>query len=144
MKTTDEPIIVEQVFNKSMNKVWKAITDVEAMRKWFFDNLPDFSPRLGFSTSFEIEFNNKTFTHLWEVVEVIPNKKFVLNWRYEEYPGESYVAFALTEHKKGTKLSVIATIIKDFPEDIEEFSRESGVEGWNHLIKTNLVNYLGD
>jgi len=29
-----------------------------------------------------------------------------------------------------------------FPDDIPEFKRESGVEGWNYLIKKSLKAFL--
>ncbi len=42
MKKGDDPIIVEQFFNRSIESVWKAITEVEQMRQWFFENIPEF------------------------------------------------------------------------------------------------------
>jgi uncharacterized protein YndB with AHSA1/START domain len=34
MRKDDEPIIVEQTFNTSIETVWDAITKVERMRQW--------------------------------------------------------------------------------------------------------------
>ncbi len=39
MKDAKEPIVVEQTFNTSINNVWNAITKVDQMRKWFFENI---------------------------------------------------------------------------------------------------------
>lgn len=33
MKTTDKPITVEENFTASIDKVWKAITDVQEMQR---------------------------------------------------------------------------------------------------------------
>ncbi len=49
MSEENTPIIVEQVFNVPASKVWKAITNVVEMRHWFFDNIPDFKPEIGFT-----------------------------------------------------------------------------------------------
>jgi len=35
MKSTDEPIIVSQKFNTSIDKVWCAITELDQMKHWF-------------------------------------------------------------------------------------------------------------
>lgn len=40
MKKNDEPIIVEETFNTSIDNVWSAITEVDKMRRWYFKNIP--------------------------------------------------------------------------------------------------------
>ncbi|MFK5893557.1 MAG: hypothetical protein QM504_10085 [Pseudomonadota bacterium] len=39
-----------------------------------------------------------------------------------------------------TKLKLTYTVIESFPNNIPEFTRESGIEGWNHFIKDSLNN----
>ena len=34
---TNEPFVIERVFNAPPEKVWKAITDKNAMKQWYFD-----------------------------------------------------------------------------------------------------------
>jgi hypothetical protein len=41
-----------------------------------------------------------------------------------------------------TKLRLTAQVLEDFPEDIPEFKRESGVEGWTYFIKKSLKEFL--
>jgi uncharacterized protein YndB with AHSA1/START domain len=50
MRKNDEPIIVEQAFNTSIDAVWNSITQVDQMRRWFFANIPSFKPGVGFET----------------------------------------------------------------------------------------------
>jgi len=42
MKRSEEPIVVEAVFENDLDSVWSAITEVEEMREWFFENIPRF------------------------------------------------------------------------------------------------------
>ena len=56
-----------------------------------FENIPEFETHVGFKTQFLIENEGRKFTHLWEVMEVIPNQKIAYNWTYDEYEGEGLV-----------------------------------------------------
>ena len=38
-----EAVIVERTFDAPVARVWKALTDVEQMRQWYFD-LKEFKP----------------------------------------------------------------------------------------------------
>ena len=142
MKENDEPIIVEQSFNASIDAVWNSITEINQMRKWYFKNIPSFKPEVGFETQFNVQSQDRNFLHQWKVTDVNPLKMITYNWKYENYPGESIVVFELFEQDKSTKLRLTEKIKESFPEDIPEFSRESGVEGWNYFINESLKNYL--
>ena len=142
MNSSDDPIIVEQIYNSSIHKVWNAITKLDQMKQWYFDNITSFSPVVGFETQFEVKVEDRTFTHLWKLTEVIPLQKIVYNWKYEEYPGDSSVTFELSELDNQTKLRLTHHVEESFPDDIPEFTRESGILGWNFLIKERLKEYL--
>ncbi len=111
------------------------------MIKRFIENLPDFKPEVGFKTKFNVQAPSRDFMHLWEVVEVIPNKKIVTNWKYEGLNGDSFVTFQLSEEGNRTKLIVSAKVIKDFNDSIPEFKRESCLEGWNYFIGERLKDF---
>ncbi|HAX49745.1 MAG TPA: SRPBCC domain-containing protein, partial [Bacteroidetes bacterium] len=49
---SQQPIIKEVIINAPISKVWKAITDKDQMREWYFD-LAEFKPRVGFKFQFE-------------------------------------------------------------------------------------------
>lgn len=142
MKKQDEQIVVEQNINAPVDKVWKAITSVDRMRKWFFENIPDFKPVVGFKTEFEVESGDRKFTHLWEVIEAIPNKVIKYTWRYKEYPGDSYVSFGIEQKTDSVTVKITVNITEDFPEDIPEFKRESCIGGWQYFIQGRLKDYL--
>ena len=142
MKVSDEPIVVEQSFENSTEEVWSAITELNPMREWFFDNIEAFEPKIGFKTSFEVHSGERTFTHLWEITEVVPLQKITYRCRYTEYPGDSFVKFELNEKAGSTLLRLSTEVKADFPDDIPEFKRKSGVQGWNYFIGKQLKAYL--
>ncbi len=139
-----EPIIVEQHFEKTMNVVWKAITEPDQMIKWFFENIPDFKPEVGFKTQFNVQSGEKNFLHLWEIIDVDQGKKIVYDWRYQEYPGIGKVTFELEEKNGQTVLKLTNEGLESFPKDIPEFTKESCVGGWTYFIKERLKIYLDD
>lgn len=142
MNKNDKPIIVEQTFETSIDTVWNSITEVEQMRQWFFDNIPSFKPEVGFETQFNIESQGRNFLHLWKVTEVVHQKKITYNWKYEGYPGNSFVMFEIWREDNLTMLKLTHIVQESFPEDIPEFTRESGIAGWTYFIQKSLKDYL--
>ena len=142
MRKNDEPIIVEQTFNTSVDIVWNSITEIDKMRQWYFENIPSFKPEVGFEIRFNVQSQDRNFLHIWKVTEVVPLKKIVYNWRYENYPGDSLVKFELFEDNNSTKLRLTHQVLENFPDDIPEFKRESGVEGWTFFIRKSLKKFL--
>ncbi len=142
MKSTDDPIIVEQSFDVTPEELWRAITEVSLMRQWYFDNIPDFKPVVGFETRFNVQSEERTFLHLWKVTEVVPGKRVVYEWRFKEYPGISTAIFDVTETGKRSTLRLTVLVHEDFPDDIPEFTRQSCIEGWKYFINCRLKSYL--
>ena len=130
MKAGDDPIVVQETFNADVETVWKSITEIDLMRRWYFDNIPSFKPEVGFETRFTVSSQGREFPHVWKVTEVTPKKRLAYDWRYDGYPGDSFVVFELFEQDSSTRLQLTCTVREDFPQDIPEFQRESGVAGW--------------
>ena len=139
---TDKPIIIEQLFNASIESVWLAITELRHMHYWFFENIEAFKPEVGFETQFIVQSGGRVFLHLWKITSVKSLKKITYNWKYQGYPGNSYVTFELFEEPKGTLLRLTHITTESFPDDIPEFKRESGIEGWTYFIKKRLKEFL--
>ncbi len=144
MKVTDKLIIVEQTFSVTKEKLWNAITALDQMKQWYFENIDAFEPTVGFETRFVIEHEGRIFPHLWKVIAVEPNKKIAYNWKYEGYTGDSVVTFALVEEENGVKLILTHKVLKSFPQNIPEFTRESCLDGWDYFIKKRLKNYISN
>jgi len=142
MKATDQPIVVSQVFNSSVDNVWKAITELHQMRQWFFENIPEFKAEVSFKTQFNVASEERNFLHLWEILEVTPQQQIVYSWKYKEYKGAALVSFELTKTDSRTLLTLTNKVLEDFPENIPEFKTESCVAGWEYFIKNRLKTYL--
>ena len=142
MKTSDDPIVVEQTFSAPVDAVWKSITEIDLMRQWYFENIPAFKPQVGFETRFNVQSGGRDFLHMWKVTEATPRKRISYDWRFDGYPGESSAAFELFDNGKSTTLRLTVTVREDFPEDIPEFKRESCIDGWKYFIQKRLKVYL--
>lgn len=142
MDGTTDPIVVKQLFGSSIDKVWNAITKLDQMKKWYFPVITSFEPLVGFETRFVVQIEDRVFPHLWKVIEVIPQKRISYQWKFEGYPGTGVSTFELTEESHQTGLKLTFTTLENFPQDIPEFKRESGVAGWNYLIKDSLKEFL--
>ena len=142
MRINDEPIVVEQTFNTSIDAVWRSITEIDQMRQWYFENIPSFKPEVEFETQFNVQSQDRNFLHMWKVTEVVPLKMISYNWKYEGYPGDSFVVFELFKQNNLTKLRLTHQVQESFPEDIPEFSKESCVEGWTFFIIKSLKEFL--
>ncbi|NER15027.1 SRPBCC domain-containing protein [Leptobacterium flavescens] len=142
MKTTDQPVIVEQVFKISIDELWDSITQLPLMKQWFFENIEEFEAEVGFSTRFNVHSEGRDFLHLWEITEADAPRKIVYNWKYEGYEGDSFVSFELFEQKGGSKLRLTHRVTQDFTSDVPEFNRDSCLNGWKYFISGNLKDFL--
>ena len=142
MTNRSEPIFVEQTFAVSRSELWDAITDPEQMQQWFFKAIPDMKASVGFETSFQIQSNERTFTHLWKILVVMPQEKIVYDWRYEEYDGDGRVTFEISESNGSSLLRVTSEGLETFPEGIPEFTRDAGFQGWEYFINGSLFRFI--
>jgi len=142
MDTNANPIVSEQIFNAPTDVVWKAITDKDQMRQWFFEPMTDFEPKVGFETQFNVRGDERDFPHLWKVTDVVPERRIAYEWRYGGYPGDSSVTWELSETPNGTKLKLTHDGTETFPRDDPVFSRESGQAAWDYFLHESLKDFL--
>lgn len=135
-----EPFVIERVVNAPVEKVWKAITDREQMKQWYFD-ISEFKPEVGFEFTFDGSNEDRTFTHLCKITEVIPNKKLKHSWRYKGYDGESFVTWELSPEGNGTRVKLIHEGLETFP-PIADFAKENFVAGWTQIVGKNIKEFV--
>ena len=135
----NQPLLIEQEFNAPIDLVWRAITEKELMKKWYFD-ISDFRPEVGNKFQFEGGKEGKKYMHLCEVLEVVPLKKLKYSWKYEGYEGISFVTFELSSVGKKTKLKLIHEGIETFTNP--DFRKENFVGGWKYLIHESLKEFI--
>lgn len=135
----NKPLIIEQEFNAPIALVWRAITEKELMKKWYFD-ISNFKPEVGSKFHFEGGEKGKRYVHLCEVLEVIPYKKLKYSWKYEGYIGLSFVTFELSSVGEKTKVKLIHEGLETFTNP--DFIRDNFVGGWKYLIHESLKEFL--
>ncbi|MGA7160895.1 MAG: SRPBCC domain-containing protein [Bacteroidota bacterium] len=139
----DDPIIIERTFEASVGKVWKAITDLQQMKQWYFPALEHFKPEAGFQTEFNVRNDGKNYLHIWKITEVKPLKKISYEWKFGGFPGNSLVTFELSAIGKKTKLKLSHKGMETFLPDLNPpLAREKFVAGWTALIGDSLKKFV--
>jgi uncharacterized protein YndB with AHSA1/START domain len=135
-----EPFVIERVLNAPVEKVWHAITDRKSMKQWYFD-IAEFKPEVGFEFQFDGSNEDKTYTHLCKIIEVVPNRKLKYSWRYKDYEGNSFVTFELFPEGDKTRVKLTHDGLETFP-PIADFRRGNFEMGWNEIIGKLLPDFL--
>lgn len=131
---------IERTYHAPVSLVWKAITNKEEMKKWYFD-LAEFKPEIGFEFEFEGGTEDTSYLHHCKITEVVEQKKLSYSWAYVGYEGCSYVTFELFPEGDSTKLKLTHSGLETFP-DKPDFAKKNFEAGWNQIIGESLKNYL--
>jgi len=126
-----EAIVIERTFNAPVARVWKALTDVDQMRQWYFD-LKEFKPEVGFEFEFVVEHKGTNYHLLCKVTEVVPQKKIAYTLRYKGHEGNSLVTFALSADSDKTRLKLTHEGLETFSKTAA-FARENFEAGWTSI-----------
>jgi uncharacterized protein YndB with AHSA1/START domain len=137
---TMDAVVLERTFDAPVARVWKALTDVDQMREWYFD-LKEFKPQVGFEFSFVVEHEGNTYDHRCRITEVIPQKKIAYTWRYHGHEGDSLVTFELFPEGENTRLKLTHEGLDTFPKTAA-FARENFEKGWTQLIGSELKQFV--
>lgn len=134
------PLILEYTLNVPAAKVWQALTDVAAMKHWYFD-IDSFKAEPGFAFRFTAGSPEEPFIHLCKVTRVMPGQHLAYTWRYEGYEGNTEVSFELIAEGDQTRLILTHAGLHTFP-DLPAFARDNFQQGWTAIIGGNLKRYL--
>lgn len=138
----NSPFVKEILLNAPPSRVWKAITDKDQMKQWYFD-LDEFKPEIGFEFRF---YGGKDechqYLHICEITEVIPEKKLTYSWRYDGDPGLSHVTWELIPEGDSTKLILTHSGIETFAQDNPDLAKENFEQGWNHILGKSLKEFV--
>src|SRR2546430_3356221 len=135
-----EAVVIERTFNAPVARVWKALTDADEMRVWYFD-LKEFRPELGFEFEFTVEHEGTKYHHLCKITEIIPQKRIAYTWRYKGEPGDSLVTFDLLPEGENTRLKLTHSGLETFPKT-PAYARKNFEAGWNTIIGTELKQFV--
>jgi len=138
----NEPFVIERTYNAPAEKVWKAISDKNEMKQWYFD-LAEFKAEVGF----EFHFTGgpspeRQYVHRCKITEVVPGKKLTYSWRYDGYKGNSFVTFELFGEGKNTRVKLTHAGLETFPNENPDFGKNNFTEGWTDIIGRSLKEYV--
>lgn len=133
---------IERVFDAPVADVWRAITEKDLMKQWYFD-LPEFKAEPGFKFEYTGgEEGGTQYLHHFEITEVIPEKKLTHTWCFAGYEGVSYLTYELVVQGDKTLLILKHSGLETFPADNPDFALHKFEEGWNQNINISLKNFL--
>lgn len=135
----DTPFVLKQTYDAPIEKVWRALTTTNHMREWYFPQLENFEPVVGFVFAFTAD--NSRYQKHWRVTQVVAGRKFAHSWAYNGYPGSSEVTFELEQDGGATRLLLTHTGLASFPQG-PHFARHRFENGWQQILGSNLKQYL--
>jgi uncharacterized protein YndB with AHSA1/START domain len=107
-----------------VEKVWRALTDPDALRVWLMDN--DFEPRIGklfVLRGHEIPPQGRGWVEC-ELLELEPPKRMLWSWVHNEGDPPSRVEFRLENNDGGTRLTLGHT------GEIDPIMKSRLTQGW--------------
>lgn len=139
---TANPIILERIFDAPAEMVWRALTENDLIKQWYFP-LAEFKAEKGFRFQFTGgPSKEKQYVHLCEITEVINGQRLSYTWAYEGYDGVSLLSFELFPEGDKTRLKLTHSGISSFPADNPDFAQHNFEKGWDHIINTALKGFL--
>lgn len=136
------PIIVQYKINAPAEKVWKALTNKNEMKSWYFD-IQDFEPEVGKVFNFYEPGGENKYRHQCEILEIISNEKLKHTWSYPDFSDQkTTVTWELLAEEDGTLVILTHEGIENFKDLGEGFSRENFTGGWNSIVGQSLKEYV--
>lgn len=138
----NEVVTIEQQLNATDENLWKAISDKDQVKQWYFD-ITEFKPEVGFEFQFTgTGTTGEEYIHLCKVLAVIPGSKLEYSWTYKNLDGYSIVTFELFPEGDTTRLKLAHIGLESFKENGPDFAKESFAKGWTEIIGSLLPKYL--
>lgn len=140
--TNSDVIVKEVLLDATPAKIWKAITDKDEMKKWYFD-LKEFKAVPGFEFEFEGGPDDRIYIHQCRITEVIPLKKLAYTWSYKGYQGTTVVTFELFEEGDRTRLQLTHQGLESFAvNNNPDLDKKNFDAGWTQIIGTSIKDYV--
>lgn len=132
-------IVVDEVFPHSAETIWKALTTGELIARWLME-AHGFEPVVGNRFTYRTTPAGKWDGSIrCEVMEVVPNKRFVYSWQggHEDNLGygsklETVVTWTLTPVAGGTRVRVVHSGF-ELPRNETAYTNMSN--GWKKVVR---------
>jgi uncharacterized protein YndB with AHSA1/START domain len=136
------PITVQYKINAPAEKIWKALTDKNEMKSWYFD-IQDFALEIEKEFNFFEPGGENKYHHQGEILEIIPNQKLKHTWSYPDFSAlKTIVTWELLPEDGKTLVKLTHENIENFKDLGDGFSRDNFTQGWNTILGQSLKEYL--
>lgn len=136
------PITVQYKINAPAEKVWKALTDKNEMKSWYFD-IQDFDLEIGKQFNFYEPGGENKYHHQGEILEIISNQKLKHTWSYpDSSPLKTVVTWELQSEDGETVITLTHEGIENFKDLGDGFSKDNFTQGWKAIVGQSLKIYL--
>jgi len=144
LKLPTQEIVVDEVFPHAPETIWKTLTTGALMARWLMEP-QGFAPVQGARFTYQTKPAGQwDGTIHCEVLEVVPNERFVYAWKGGHESNEGYgsqldtvVAFTLTRVPEGTRLRLVHS---GFATPTNDTAFQNMREGWRKVVP-NLGNF---
>ena len=134
MTDNNKPLIIEREINAPVEKVWKALTDIQDLLRQSgcrFSRI--LKPRLVLKHNFYSAEIKTTSTRIFaRLQKSLRGKNLLILGITKVMLGNRYVTYELFAQGGKTKLKLTHTITEDFPADNQDFALKNFAEGWNY------------
>lgn len=138
----NNPIIFTERFDTTPDQIWQALTNVEAMKKWYFD-VQDFVAVEGNDFYFYESGETREFLHRCKITRIEPPIVFAHTWSYPDHSkGSSLVTWEIMPEDDKTLVRITHDGVENFADGGTAFLRENFAAGWEAIMKNLLRNYL--
>lgn len=138
------PIIVSNVFETTTEKVWHALSDETALKKWYF-NVQGYQFEAGNEFTFYESADSKNYLHRCRFLNIVPDKSIEYTWTHPSHSnGSSVVKWDIKTEGEKVRVTLTHTGVENFADAGAEFARENYVAGWDAIVNNLLRNYLYD
>ncbi|HWA31038.1 MAG TPA: SRPBCC domain-containing protein [Rhizomicrobium sp.] len=135
----NDDIVVDELFPHAPETIWKTLTDGALMARWLGMTPTGFAPVKGNRFTYKTTPAGKwDGTIACEVMEVIPNERFVYAWRGGDEANTGYgsrldtvVTFTLKKADGGTRLRLVHSGFV-LPKNKTAYDNMSG--GWKKVV----------
>ncbi len=138
----NEPIIIQECFHVSAEKIWQAITDKEQMKQWYFD-ISDFELKANATFNFYEPGDEKKFHHQCVIKKIIQPRLFQHTWAYPyKSKGESLVTWEIIPVGRFTLVKLTHEGVESFSDGGNDFARENYEAGWTEILEKSLKSFF--
>lgn len=137
-----EKVIAQSFIKASPEKIWRALTNTDEMKNWYFD-IPDFKLELHHEFNFYEPGGENKFHHQCKITEIIPLQKFQHTWTYPDFSKlQTLVTWDVKSVGNETHLTLTHSGLENFSDLGDDFSIQNFKQGWESIINNSLKPYL--